>query len=52
MGWSAAMSDSAVLSVRGLSVGFNGMTNVVGRLTPEVAEKLHAALSAASAPPK
>jgi hypothetical protein len=33
-----------------LHQGFNGMTNVVGRLTPEVAEKLHAALSAASRP--
>lgn len=33
-----------------LAVGFQGMTNVVGRLTPEVAEKLHAMLSAASRP--
>lgn len=33
-----------------LSKGYNGMTNVVGRLTPEVAEKLHAAISAASRP--
>jgi hypothetical protein len=33
-----------------LSLGFNGMTNVTGRLTPEVAEKFHAALSAASRP--
>jgi hypothetical protein len=30
--------------------GFNGMVNVSGRLTPEVGEKLHAALSAASRP--
>lgn len=33
-----------------LQVGFQGMTNVSGRLTPEVAEKLRAALSAASRP--
>ena len=33
-----------------LSVGFNGMTNVVGRLTHEVADKLRAALSSASRP--
>jgi hypothetical protein len=39
--------DSRRLS---LSQGFNGMTNLVGRLTPEAAEKLHAALSAASRP--
>src|SRR4051812_8868648 len=31
-----------------VSPGLFGMTNVSGRLTPEVAEKLHAALSAAS----
>src|ERR1700710_1596312 len=30
-----------------LTLGFNGMTNVSGALTPEVAEKFHAALSAA-----
>jgi hypothetical protein len=33
-----------------LSLGFNRMTDVTGRLTPEVAEKFHAALSAASRP--
>jgi hypothetical protein len=37
---------------RRLSVtqGFDGMTNIVGRVTPEVGEKLSAALSAASRP--
>ena len=33
-----------------LTQGFDGMTNVVGRLTPEVAEKFRAGLSAASRP--
>jgi hypothetical protein len=33
-----------------LSVGFNGMYNLVGRLTPEQAEKLSAGTSAASRP--
>jgi hypothetical protein len=33
-----------------VSPGLFGMTNVYARLTPEVAEKLHAALSAASRP--
>jgi hypothetical protein len=33
-----------------LTVGFHGMTNVTGQLPPEVAEKLHAALSAATRP--
>jgi uncharacterized protein DUF222 len=33
-----------------VSSGFDGMVNVHGRLTPEVGEKLHAALSAASRP--
>ena len=33
-----------------LTLGFNGMTNVHGQLHPEVAEKFHAALSAASRP--
>jgi hypothetical protein len=33
-----------------LSVGFQGMTNLVGRFTPEVAEKLKSMLSAASRP--
>lgn len=33
-----------------VSPGFDGMVNVHGRLTPEVGEKLHAALSAATRP--
>ncbi len=33
-----------------ISTGFNGMTQVSGQLTPEVGEKLRAALSAASRP--
>jgi hypothetical protein len=33
-----------------LSTGFDGMTTLTGRLTPEVGEKLQAALSAASRP--
>lgn len=39
--------DSRRLS---LTLGYNGMTNLAGRLTPEVAEKMRAMLSAASRP--
>src|SRR4051812_41324389 len=44
--------DETQREMRRLSVspGLFGMHNVYGRLTPEVAEKLHAALSAASRP--
>jgi hypothetical protein len=44
--------DESRYQARRLSVGtgFDGMTVITGRLTPEVGEKLHAALSAASRP--